>query len=133
LAAALLPKARPRNCGLARPQRHVDDTDLQHVAGLGAAHQDRAGADMDAQPLAVALAGAATGHALAVLRPEIDALRAGVAGDHALVVVARLVGERLDGDEVARVDLELRPEVLAEEAPMDRIGIGRQVMMARRR
>ena len=115
------------------PQRHVEDAHLEDIAGLGAAHRDRTGADMDAQPLAVALAGAAAHHALPVLGPEIDALGAGIALDHALMIVARLMGQRLDGDDVAGVDLELRLEVLAEVTPMDGVGIGRQVVMPRRR
>ena len=115
------------------PRRHVDDAHLEDVARLGAAHQDGAGADVDAQPLAVALAGATARHALPVPGPEIDALRAGIALDHALVIVARLMRERLDGDEVPGLDLELRFQVLAEETPMHRVGVGRQIVMAGRR
>src|SRR6202022_2143555 len=38
------------------PRRHVEDAYFEHVAGLRAAHENRAGADMDAEPLAVAFA-----------------------------------------------------------------------------
>jgi hypothetical protein len=88
---------------------------------------------MDAQPLAVAFAGAATRHARPVLGPEIDALGARIACDHALVIVARLMGQGLDAHEVAGLDFELRFEVPAEVAPMNRVGIGRQMMMPGRR
>ena len=112
-----------------RPWHHVEDAHFQHVAWLGPTHEHGTGADMDAKSLAVALARAAAEHALPVLGPEIDALGAGIALDHALVIVARLVGQRLDGEDVARIDLNLRLEVLAEEAPMHRVGVGRQMMM----
>jgi hypothetical protein len=63
---------------------------------------------------------------------QIDALGAEVACDHALVVVACLVGQRLDGDKVAWIDLELRLQESAEITPVHRIDIGRQMMMPRR-
>ena len=94
----------------AGPRRDVQDAHLEHVAGLGAAHGDRAGQDVHAQALAGAAAeqgrvhraGAAPVDALPAAVPEIDALGAGIALDHARGIVVGVMGERLDGDEVAR-------------------------------
>jgi hypothetical protein len=82
-------------------RRHVEDAHFEDVAGLGAAYQDRAGADMHAQALAIALRRTATVDRLFVLGPEKDALGARIALDHTLMIVARLMGQRLDRDEVA--------------------------------
>ena len=75
----MLPNALPAYFGIGRgPRLHVEDAHLEDVAGLGAPHGDRAGADMHAQALAGAAAeergvhrpGAAAVHALLVLGPE---------------------------------------------------------------
>ena len=123
----------------ARARLHVHDPQLDHVAGLGVAHVDRAGADVHAetlagaapQQLAVDRTGAAPVHALLVLGPQVDALGAGIALDHALGVVVGVMGQRLDGHVVAGIDLDDGLEQLAEIAPMDGVGGGRHVMMLR--
>ncbi len=114
----------------------VEDAHLQDIAGLGAADRHRAGADMHAEAaagadLGVHGAGTAGRDAHLVLRPEIDTLGARIALDHPLGVVARLMRERLDRDEIARTDLDLGLEAAAEEAPVDGLGIRRQVVMRR--
>ena len=60
------------------------------------------------------------------------ALGAGIAGDHALAVVIGVMGEHLDGDEIAGVDFELGCERPAEIAPVDGLGRRRQMVVARR-
>ena len=62
--------------------------------------------DAAAQQLAVDRSGAAPVDALLVLGPQEHAFRARIALDHALGVVVGVMGERLDGDEVAGVDLD---------------------------
>src|SRR5690606_1496586 len=49
--------------------------------------------------------------------------------DHALDVVAAVMGERLDGREIAGFEFDRRLERLAEVAPMHRVGGGRDVVM----
>ena len=123
----------------ARPRLHVDDAHFEDVAGLGAADVDRAGADVHAEALAGAAAeqlavdraGAAAVDALLVLGPQEHAFGAGIALDHALGIVIGMMGQRLDGDVVAGIDLELRLEQLAEIAPMHGVGGRRQVVIGR--
>ena len=83
------------------------------------------------EQLAVDRAGAAAIDALLLLGPEVDALDARIALDHALGIVAGVMGHRLDGDVVARIHFKLRLQELAEIAPMHRVGICRQVMVGR--
>jgi hypothetical protein len=95
---------------------HVDDAHFDDVAGFGAAYKDRAGANMHtetfagaaSQKLAVDRSGAAAVHALLVFGPKINALNARIAFDHALGVVAGVVGYGFDGDVVAGIDFKLR-------------------------
>ena len=117
----------------------VHDPQLDDVAGLGAAHIDRAGADVHTealagaapQQLAVDRTGAAPVHAFLVLGPQVDALGAGVTLDHPLGVVVGVMGQGFDGYVVAGIDLDDGFEQLAEIAPMDGIGRGRHVMVVR--
>ena len=119
------------------PRNAVEDAHLQHVAGLGALHIDRPGHDMDALPLAGAFLidlrvrrpGAAAIDAFLVLGPEEDALGPGIALHHALGVVIGVMGQRLDRDEVAALDLDPGLQRLREIAPMHRLGGGWQVMV----
>ncbi len=111
-------------------RHHVEDAHFEDVAGLSPADKDRAGADMHAQAFSITLGSTAAIDPLFVLGPEIDALRAGIALDHAFMIVVRLMCQGLDGDEVSGIDLELRLQVFAEIAPMHRVRIGRQIMMA---
>ena len=123
----------------ARPRLHVHDADFEDVARFGAADIDRTGADVDAEAfagaaaeqLAVDRAGAAAIDALLVLGPQVDAFDARIALDHALGVVAGVMGYGLDGDVVARIHFELRLQELAEIAPMHGVGVRRQVMVGR--
>src|SRR6185369_2171844 len=111
VAAEALPRV-PRV--RARPRAHVQDAHLEHVAGLGPAHGDRPRADVHALPLTRATAeparvhrsGTAAVHTLALPVPAKDALRAGIAPDHALGVVIGVVGQDLDRHGVARAHLE---------------------------
>ena len=113
----------------ARPRRDVEDAHLEHVAGLGAAHRDRAGADVHAQALPGAAAeqrgvhrtGAAPVDVLPAAVPVVHALRARIALDHARRVVIGVMGERLDGHEVAGFDLDHRRQRFAEVAPVHRL------------
>ena len=120
-----------------RPELGVDDADFQHVARLGAADIDGAGADVDAETAAAAdlrvvdVAGAAAGHLLLLLGPVEDAFRAGIALHHQFGVVIRVVSEGLDGDDVAGIDLDLRLEFLGEIAPVDGLVVGREIVVAR--
>ncbi len=121
----------------ARPRRQIEDLDLEHVAGLGAAHEDRAGQDMDAKALARAAAvhrgvhrpGATAVDALAALIPAEHALRPGIALDHPLGVVIGMMGQGLQRDQIARVHVQSRLAALAEIAPVHGVGIGRQDMV----
>ena len=113
----------------ARPRRDVENPHLEHVAGLGAAHGDRAGQDVHAQALAGAAAeqrgvhrtGAASVDVLLAAVPVVDALRTRIALDHAGSIVVGVMREGLDRDEVARVDLDHRREGFAEVAPVHRL------------
>ena len=123
----------------ARARRDVEDLDLEHVARLGAAHEDRPGQDVDAEPLAGATAvhgcvhrpGAAPVDAFAFGIPAEHALGTGIAHDHALGIVVGVVGERLQRHQVARVDVEARLLALAEIAPVHGVLVGRQDVMRR--
>ena len=135
--------AAERLAGIGRvgawPRLHVDDAHFEDIAGLGAADIDRAGADVHAETLAGAAAeqlavdraGAAAVDALLLLGPEKHAFGAGIALDHALGVVIGVMGERLDGDVVAGIDLEPRLEQLAEIAPMHGVGGRREIVIGR--
>ena len=70
-------------------------------------------------------------HALPVLGPKVDALGAGIALDHALGVVVGVVGQRLDRDVVAGVDLDGGLQELAEIAPMHGVRRRRQEVVTR--
>src|SRR3954462_842710 len=93
------------------PGRDVDDAQLDHVTLLGAAHVDGAGADVHAKALAGATpeqrgihrSGATTVYALLLFGPQEHAFGAGIALHHALGVVVGMVGQRLNGDEVAGI------------------------------
>ena len=119
------------------PGRDVDNAQLDHVTLLGAAHVDGACADVHAKALAGATpeqrgihrSGATTVYALLFLGPQEHAFGAGIALHHALGVVIGMVGQRLNGDEVAGIDLDLRFQFLAEIAPMHCFGIRRQMMI----
>ena len=123
----------------ARPRRHVEDLHLQHVARLGAADVDRPGQDVDAKTLAGAAAihrgvhrpGAAPVDALATLIPAEHALRTRIAHDHALGIVVGVVGQGLQGHQIARMDVEAGLQALAEIAPVHGVLIGRQHVMRR--
>ena len=112
---------------------------FEDVARLGAADIDRTGADVDAEAfacaapeeLAVDRPGAAAIDAFFVLGPEINALDARIALDHALGVVAGVMRYGFDGDVVARIHFKLRLQELAEIAPMHGVGVCRQVMVGR--
>ncbi len=116
----------------ARPRPDVDDPDLEDVSRLGLANRDRARADVDAEAFAgappeerrVHRAGAAPVHALALLVPVEDALRARIALHHAVGVVVGVVREHLDRDEVTGAHLDLGLEQLAEIPPVHRL-VGR--------
>ena len=98
----------------ARPD--VDNADFEDVAGFGAADRDRTGADVHAKAFAGAAPkdrrvhrpGAAAVDVLFVLRPQKHAFGAGVAFDHALVIVIGMMRQRLDRDVVAGIDLDQR-------------------------
>ena len=123
----------------AGPRLYVDDADFEDIARLGAADKDRSGADVHAEALACAAAeqlavdrsGAAAIDALLVLGPQKHAFGARIALDHALGVVIGVVGQGLDCDVIARVDLKLRAQELAEITPMHRVGGRRQVVVGR--
>jgi hypothetical protein len=87
----------------------IENTHLEHVALFCAGDSHRPGADMHAQPLAGAASeqrgihrtGTAPIHAFARLIPEKYTFRARVAAHHARGIVVGMVGERLDGHEIA--------------------------------
>ena len=121
----------------AGPGRDVDDAQLDNVTLLGAAYVDRSGADMHAEAFAGASSEqrgihrscAASIDALLLLGPQEHAFSAGIALHHALGVVVGMVCQRLNGDEVAGIDLDLRFQQLAEIAPMHGVGIRRQMVI----
>jgi hypothetical protein len=71
------------------------------------------------------------GDSFLLLGPEVDALDAGIAFDHSGGVVIGVVGDRLDGDEIAGIDFKLRLQQFAEIAPMHGVGICRQAVIGR--
>ena len=74
-------------------------------------------------------AGAAPVDAFFLFGPQEHTLETGVALDHAFGVVVGVMRQRLDGNEITGIDLDLRLQLLAEVAPMHRVGIRRQVMI----
>ncbi len=117
----------------ARPRPDVEDAHFQDVAGLGAFDRDRTGEEMHADPLACAAderafdrAGAAARHRLVLARPLEHALGAGIALDHALVIVVGMMGQRLDGGAVAGAQRQGRRDLLGEIAPVDGLRRNRQ-------
>src|SRR6516164_5500877 len=91
---------------------YVHDPQFDNIARFGIAHIDRAGADLDAKPLArppsqqlaVDRTGTAPVHALPVFGPQIDALGTGIALDHALGVVVGVMRQGFDGDIVSGIN-----------------------------
>src|SRR5258708_29564326 len=116
---------------------YIQDPHREHITRLGIAHHDRAGAYVDAEPLAGAAPmnrridrpGATPVDILGVLGPKKDALRPRVSRDHSRMVVVSMMGQRFDGDEISRVDRQHRFERSAEITPMDRFGGSRDDMM----
>src|SRR5439155_18425388 len=110
----------------ARPRLHVDDADLEDVAGHRALHGHRPRADVHAEPLARAASEegrlhrprAAPVDAFALAIPVINALRARVALDHPLAVVVRMMRERLDRHEITGSHLDQGLEQLVYVAPL---------------
>ena len=121
-----------------RPRLNIYDAYFKNVAWLGAAHIDRAGADMHAQALASAAAkelavdraGASAIDAFFLLGPEIDAFGTRVAFDHAFGIVIGMMRQCLDRHVVARIHLDLRLEQLAEITPVHRLCSGREIVVA---
>ena len=75
--------------------------------------------------------GAAAIDAFLLLGPQEHAFGAGIALDHALGIVIGMMRQRLDGDVVAGIDLELRLEQLAEIAPVHGVRRRRQIVVGR--
>jgi len=121
----------------ARPRTNIQNANLQHVAGLGAFDRDGAGQQMHTDAFARAelertfgRAGAAARDSLVFARPVKDAFGAGVAGDHAFVVVVCVMGERFDRRAVAGLQRQGRRNLLAEISPMHGGGRnGKSVML----
>ena len=112
--------------GLAgRPRPDVENAHFQHVAGLGALDRHRAGQEMHADAFAGAAderalrrARAAAHHGLVLARPLEHALGAGIAFDHAFVIVVGMMRQRFDGGAVAGLQRQRRRDDLAEIAPV---------------
>jgi len=83
-----------------------------------------------AQQLAVNRAGAAAINALLLLSPKVDAFDARITLDQAFDIVSGVMGNRLDGNVIARIHLDLRLEELTEIAPVHCVSICRQVMVS---
>ena len=123
----------------AQARRDVDDLQFDEVVRTGPADRDRPGADVHAESLAGAApahrrihrAGAAAVDRLMLRCPMKYRFRAGIAAHHPVVVVAAVLRQRFDGDEVAAVDLEHRRNVAAEVTPVDR-RLGRREMVMTR-
>ncbi len=116
----------------------VEDADFENIPRLGAADVDGASQDMDPEALSRAAAmnggihgpGAAAVDSLVAGCPGEYAFRARVALDHAFGVVVGMMGEGLQRHEIAGIHIETRLEVLAEVAPVNRVGIRREQVVA---
>ena len=113
----------------ARARAHVEDAHLEDVARLGVFDRNWPGHEMHAQAFAGAAdegafgrAGAAPRHRLLLARPQEYAFGARIVGDHALVVVVRVMGQRLDGGGVAGVQGQRRGDHFAEISPVNGLG-----------
>ncbi len=97
------------------PELHVENVDLQHVAGQGAFHRNGPGQDM------------AGHHALG---PRVDIQEFGRDVEFALVrQLVRAAADGIDGDLVAAPDGQDGPKLGFEEAPMAGFGARMQMMM----
>ncbi len=97
------------------PEFHIEDVDLQHIAGLGAFDRDRPGQDM------------AGHHALTFGMHLVEFGR-----DMEFGLVRKLLRAARDGvhgDFVAAVDGQDRLEFRFEKAPVTGLGAGMQMMM----
>ena len=120
------PEAAPGMAGVATgPGAHIQDADLEHVAGLGPLDGHGPCQQMHAQALAgtaqegtLDRPGAASRHRLMLARPVEHALRPWVIRDHALVVVVRVMGQRLDRGAVAGPHRQRRGDHRAEVSPV---------------
>jgi len=113
----------------ARPRPDVEDAHFQDIAWLRILDRDRPGQKMNAEALArspderaLGRTGAAARHRLVLARPLEHALRAGIALDHALVIVIGVMGERFDGSAISRTQRQGRSDGLGEIAPVDGFG-----------
>ena len=124
------PEAAARVAGVAaRTRSHVEDAHFQDIAGLGILDRHRAGQEVDPDPFARAFEKRSLGrpgtsalHGLVLSRPGKDAFGPGVSRDHAVPIVAGVMGQRLDRGAVAGPHGQGRRNGLAEVAPMDRGG-----------
>jgi hypothetical protein len=115
----------------------IEDADLEHVAGLRAIDVDRTRADMHAEAFSGSAAVDACIHrsraapvdGLLPNGPAEDAFRTGVAVDHPLGIVGRMLRQRLDGDDIARANRDHRRQQAAQESPVDRLVRDRHVMV----
>src|SRR5439155_17859603 len=105
----------------------------EDIAGLGAFDRYRTGEEMHADPLACAAnegafdsTGAAPRDCLVLAGPLEHALGAGIALDHALVIVVGVMGQRLDGGAIARAERQSGGDLLGEVAPVDGLRRSRQ-------
>ena len=69
-------------------------------------------------------------NALLLLSPKVDAFDARITLDQAFDIVSGVMGNRLDGNVIARIHLDLRLEELTEIAPVHCVSICRQVMVS---
>ena len=114
-------------CRIAAAARlNVDNPHFEHIARFGISHEDRAGADVNPEPLTCTTPvdrridgpGSTPLDILGVLCPKKDALGPRISLDHASVVVIRVVGQGLDSNKIFALDREHRLQRPAEITPV---------------
>ena len=110
----------------ARPRPHVEDAHFQDIASFRILDRDRPGQEMNPKTFTRSLdewtlgrAGATTRHRFVLAGPVKHAFRAGIIGDHALIVVVSMMGQRFDRGAISRPQRQSRRDLLAEIAPVN--------------
>src|ERR1700722_7492547 len=105
---------------------HVENANLEYIAGLRTADISWAVTDVDTSPTTgydrrIHRDGAPLVHVLLIFRPVVNTFRPRISFDHSLIVIAGLMSEAFQGNKVSGFDLDDGLETLAEVTPVNRL------------